>query len=173
MTKFDDAWVTREKAKRAWMAENGLYKSDDEHASCGVGLVVSIDGKKSRKVVENGIAALKAVWHRGAVDADGKTGDGCGLLLQKPDGFLRAVAQNELKITLADQYGIGAFMLNRDEAKAEAAKQAILDAGGEIRTLDDASRAAWVDAMKPVWSQFEGDVGADNIAAAQAINAES
>ncbi|MAC78998.1 MAG: C4-dicarboxylate ABC transporter [Rhodobacteraceae bacterium] len=51
------------------------------------------------------------------------------------------------------------------------ARQAILDAGGVIRELDADQRQAWVDAMKPVWSQFEGDVGADNIAAAQDINA--
>ena len=87
MTKFDEEWVAREEAKRAYMAEHGLYREDDEHASCGVGLVVSIDGKKSRTVVENGIAALKAVWHRGAVDADGKTGDGAGIHVQIPVPF--------------------------------------------------------------------------------------
>ena len=48
MTKYDDAWVAEEQAKRAWMAENGLYRDEDEHASCGVGLVVSIDGTNSR-----------------------------------------------------------------------------------------------------------------------------
>lgn len=53
----------------------------------------------------------------------------------------------------------------------EAAKQAILDAGGVVRQLTPEQRQAWVDAMKPVWDQFEGDVGADNIAAAQEINA--
>ena len=53
----------------------------------------------------------------------------------------------------------------------EQAKQAIIDAGGVVRTLDDASRAAWVDAMKPVWEQFREDVGQENIDAAQAINA--
>jgi C4-dicarboxylate-binding protein DctP len=52
----------------------------------------------------------------------------------------------------------------------EAAKQSILDAGGVVRQLSAEQRQAWVDAMKPVWSQFEGDVGADNIAAAQEIN---
>jgi C4-dicarboxylate-binding protein DctP len=63
----------------------------------------------------------------------------------------------------------------RNAAVAEvdaAARQAVLDAGGEIRELTAEQRQAWVDAMKPVWAQFEGDVGADNIAAAQAINAE-
>ena len=53
----------------------------------------------------------------------------------------------------------------------ESAKQAILDAGGEVRQLTPEQRAAWVAAMKPVWAEFEGDVGADNIAAAQEINA--
>ncbi|GAA0292410.1 glutamate synthase large subunit [Rhodovulum strictum] len=87
MTKFDAEWVAREEARRAFVAEHGLYRLDDEHASCGVGLVVAIDGKPSRKVVENGIDALKAVWHRGAVDADGKTGDGAGIHVQIPVPF--------------------------------------------------------------------------------------
>ncbi|WP_298570077.1 TRAP transporter substrate-binding protein [uncultured Aliiroseovarius sp.] len=56
------------------------------------------------------------------------------------------------------------------EVDAEA-RQAVLDAGGVIRELTDEQRQAWLEAMKPVWSQFEADVGADNIAAAQEINA--
>ena len=48
------------------------YKSDMEHDACGVGLIASTNGKKTRKVVEYGIEALKAIWHRGAVDADGE-----------------------------------------------------------------------------------------------------
>jgi glutamate synthase (NADPH/NADH) large chain len=87
MTAYDDAWVAQEENKRAWMAENSLYREEEEHASCGVGLVVSINGKASRKVVENGIDALKAIWHRGAVDADGKTGDGAGIHVQIPVPF--------------------------------------------------------------------------------------
>ncbi len=53
----------------------------------------------------------------------------------------------------------------------QANRQAVLDAGGTIRELTPEQRQAWVDAMKPVWAKFEADVGADNIAAAQAINA--
>jgi glutamate synthase (NADPH) large chain len=87
MTKYDAEWVKAEEAKRAFMAENGLYTEEEEHSSCGVGLVVSVDGKKSRKVVEAGIDALKAIWHRGAVDADGKTGDGAGIHVQIPVSF--------------------------------------------------------------------------------------
>ncbi len=87
MTKYDAEWVRAEEAKRKFMAENGLYSETEEHSSCGVGLVVSVDGKKSRKVVEAGIDALKAIWHRGAVDADGKTGDGAGIHVQIPVPF--------------------------------------------------------------------------------------
>lgn len=87
MTKYDEAWVAREEAKRAYMAENGLYSEEEEHSSCGVGLVVNIDGSSSRDVVLNGIKALKAIWHRGAVDADGKTGDGAGIHVQIPVNF--------------------------------------------------------------------------------------
>ncbi|MCO4841266.1 MAG: glutamate synthase large subunit, partial [Rhodobacteraceae bacterium] len=87
MTKYDAEWVRAEEEKRTFMAENGLYSEEEEHSSCGVGLVVSIDGKPTRSVVENGIAALKAIWHRGAVDADGKTGDGAGIHVQIPVPF--------------------------------------------------------------------------------------
>jgi len=88
MTKFDQDWMAREEAKRDWMAENGMYAHEEEHSSCGVGLVVSVDGKPSRRVVEAGINALKAIWHRGAVDADGKTGDGAGIHVQIPVSFI-------------------------------------------------------------------------------------
>ena len=66
-----------------------VYSPNMEHDACGVGLVVSTEGKKSRKVVEFGIQALKAVWHRGAIDADGKTGDGAGIHIEIPTDFLK------------------------------------------------------------------------------------
>jgi len=87
MTEYTAAWVAEEEARRAWMNTHSLYRAEDEHSSCGVGLVVSIDGTPSRRVVEHGIEALKAVWHRGAVDADGKTGDGAGIHVQIPVKF--------------------------------------------------------------------------------------
>ena len=84
MTQFDTAWAAAEKAKREWMEENGMFREEDEHSSCGVGLVGAKDGAPRRSVVEAGITALKAIWHRGAVDADGKTGDGAGIHVQIP-----------------------------------------------------------------------------------------
>ena len=69
------------------LSKNYVYSSEMEHDACGVGLIASTEGKKTRAVVEYGIEALKAVWHRGAVDADGKTGDGAGIHLEIPKNF--------------------------------------------------------------------------------------
>ena len=69
------------------LEQNHVYSKSMEHDACGVGLVASTEGKKSRKIVEYGIEALKAVWHRGAVDADGKTGDGAGIHIEIPYDF--------------------------------------------------------------------------------------
>ena len=63
------------------------YDATQEHDACGVGLVAALDGKRRRDVVQAGIDALKAVWHRGAVDADGKTGDGAGIHIEIPQDF--------------------------------------------------------------------------------------
>jgi len=69
------------------LIQSNVYNPRDEHDACGVGFVASTNGTKSRKIVEFGIQALKAVWHRGAVDADGKTGDGAGIHIEIPKFF--------------------------------------------------------------------------------------
>ncbi len=69
------------------LIDNNVYNSSQEHDACGVGFITSTEGKKTRQVVEYGIQALKAVWHRGAVDADGKTGDGAGIHIEIPKDF--------------------------------------------------------------------------------------
>ena len=79
--------VRQQRAEAERLARDGLYGPAEEHDACGVGLVASIDGTPRREVVEAGIKALKAVWHRGAVDADGKTGDGAGIHVQIPQDF--------------------------------------------------------------------------------------
>ena len=73
---------------KKFLQDNLAYDPSHEHDACGVGLVATTDGKKSRKIIEYGIEALKAVWHRGAVDADGKSGDGAGIQVEiSPDFF--------------------------------------------------------------------------------------
>jgi len=76
------------------LTKANAYYPSLEHDACGVGFVASTEGKKSRKVVEFGIQALKAVWHRGAVDADGKTGDGAGIHIEIPTDFFKERIEN-------------------------------------------------------------------------------
>ena len=128
MTKYDADWVKAEEAKRTWMAENGLYSEEEEHSSCGVGLVVSLDGKPSRKVVEAGIDALKAIWHRGAVDADGKTGDGAGIHVQIPAPFFyHQIERTGHKPRMDELMAIGQVFLPRTDFGAQETCRTIVE----------------------------------------------
>ena len=71
----------------------GLYDPAFERDSCGFGLIANLDDLPSHWVVETAISALARLTHRGAVAADGKTGDGCGLLIKFPESFMRSVAE--------------------------------------------------------------------------------
>ena len=82
-------FVAHWQRESARLTEAGVYDPSMEHDACGVGFVAATDGKPSRRVVEAGIAALKSVWHRGAVDADGATGDGAGIHVEIPQDFFR------------------------------------------------------------------------------------
>ena len=82
-------WVDDYRRNAEHLASHGMYLPQTETSACGVGLVASIDGTPRRDVVDAGIEALRALWHRGAVDADGKTGDGAGIHLQIPQEFFK------------------------------------------------------------------------------------
>ncbi|WP_425073860.1 glutamate synthase large subunit [Sagittula sp. S175] len=128
MTKYDAEWVRAEEAKRKWMSENGMYHESEEHSSCGVGLAVSLDGKPSRKVVEAGITALKAIWHRGAVDADGKTGDGAGIHVQIPAPFFYDQVERTGHTPRKDQLmAVGQVFLPRTDFGAQEACRTIVE----------------------------------------------
>ena len=73
-------------------ADWGLYRSAYDKDSCGFGLIASLDDSPSHWVLQTAISSLNRLTHRGAIAADGKTGDGCGLLIKTPARFLRAVA---------------------------------------------------------------------------------
>ena len=81
--------IERQDQMARHLAENGMYLPETETANCGVGMVASIDGQPRRSVVLSAIEALGQIWHRGAVDADGKTGDGAGIHLQIPQEFFK------------------------------------------------------------------------------------
>jgi len=128
MTKYDADWMRAEEAKRKWMAENGLYSEEEEHSSCGVGLVVSVDGKASRKVVDAGIDALKAIWHRGAVDADGKTGDGAGIHVQIPVPFFYdQIRRTGHEPNLEELIAVGQVFLPRTDFGAQEQCRTIVE----------------------------------------------
>ncbi len=128
MTTHDPAWAAREDARRAWMAEHGLYNPADEHSSCGVGLVVALDGQPRRSVVESGISALKSIWHRGAVDADGKTGDGAGIHLQFPVAFFHDAIRRTGHEPVTDQLmAVGQVFLPRTDFNAQERSRTIVE----------------------------------------------
>ncbi|MCP4410457.1 MAG: hypothetical protein GY807_22485 [Gammaproteobacteria bacterium] len=68
----------------------GLYRHEFEKDGCGFGLIAQMDGVASHWLVRTAIQSLGRLTHRGAITADGKTGDSCGILLKKPEAFLRA-----------------------------------------------------------------------------------
>ncbi len=80
-------WHEERDARAQHLAQHGLYNPADEHDACGVGLIAAIDGEPRREIVEKAIEGLRNMWHRGAVDADGKTGDGAGIHIQLPQAF--------------------------------------------------------------------------------------
>ena len=128
MKKIDRDWATNEADKRSWMNENSMYRENFEHASCGVGMVVSIEGKPSRKVVELGIDALKAIWHRGAVDADGKTGDGAGIHVQIPVSFFYdQIERTGHKPRQNELIAVGQVFLPRADFGAQETCRAIVE----------------------------------------------
>ena len=100
----------------------GLYRVDEFKDNCGFGLIAHIKGKASHGLLQTAIESLTCMTHRGGIAADGKTGDGCGLLMQKPDGFFRSVLKSDYDIELAQEYGVGAIMFGQDDEKTRYAQ---------------------------------------------------
>ncbi|MEM7728535.1 MAG: glutamate synthase large subunit [Pseudomonadota bacterium] len=116
-------WLDDYTAKRDALIDANAYDPAHEKSSCGVGLVASIDGSPRRDVVEKSIQALKNVWHRGAVDADGKTGDGAGIRLDIPQAFFRAQVEETGHKPSTAKIAVGMIFLPRlDMATQEAAR---------------------------------------------------
>ena len=136
MTEQTDivSWMA---AERARLQHEGLYRADEEHDSCGVGLVAALDGKASRRVVTAAIDALKAVWHRGAVDADGKTGDGAGIHVEIPRAFFEEHIERTGHAPKPGLIAVGQVFMPRtnlgdQESCRQIVETEIIDAGYEI-----------------------------------------
>ncbi|MEQ1509738.1 MAG: glutamate synthase large subunit, partial [Sphingopyxis sp.] len=119
------------------LAEHGMVRPEFEGDACGVGLIAAIDGAPQRRVVEAAVNALKAVWHRGAVDADGKTGDGAGVHLDLPARFFDDAIANSGHKVRPNRLAVGMIFLPRTDLGAQETcrtlvESAIIDAGYTI-----------------------------------------
>ncbi len=120
-------WLNDFEQKRDVLIEANAYDPEHERANCGVGLVASVDGTPRRDVVEKSIQALKNVWHRGAVDADGKTGDGAGIRLDIPQEFFRAQVEETGHKASSAKIAVGMIFLPRTDFNAQEAARTIVE----------------------------------------------
>src|SRR5437764_8860740 len=93
----------------------GLYDGQHEHDACGVAFVADMHGRRSNAIVQDALTALHNLDHRGASGAEVNTGDGAGILLQVPDGFLRSVVGFELP--KAGAYAVGLAFVPADDGE--------------------------------------------------------
>ena len=112
------SWLERYNRNKKTLIDANLYDPSQEHDACGVGFIASIDGIPNRRVVISGIEALKAVWHRGAVDADGKTGDGAGIHVEIPKLFFEEEVKKTGHEIMEGDLGIGMIFLPRNDYSA-------------------------------------------------------
>jgi glutamate synthase (NADPH/NADH) large chain len=127
MTMTTETDTERFQRNRRLLIDGHAYDPSSERDACGVGLVCAIDGQPRREVVELAIKALKAVWHRGAVDADGKTGDGAGILLSVPQDFFAAHVEAIGHTLRPGPIAVGQVFLPRTDLGAQEAARTIVE----------------------------------------------
>ena len=107
-----------------------LYKKDSFKDNCGFGLIANLEGKPSRQIVINSIEALKSMTHRGGIGSDGKTGDGCGLMLNINKDFFIKTIKNEQNINLSNRFAIGQLFYFKEFTLVKSKIQKILNEEG-------------------------------------------
>ena len=111
-------------SERAASGRQGLYRREFEHDNCGIGAVVNSKGIKSHQTVENALRIVENLEHRAGKDAEGKTGDGVGILLQISHRFFKKACEKaDISIGDAGEYGIAQLFLPQDELKRNQAKK--------------------------------------------------
>ena len=121
MTRLVETGVTANAASRP----RGLYRPEEFRDNCGFGLIAHIEGHPSHRLLQTAIESLTCMTHRGGIAADGKTGDGCGLLLQMPDAFMRSEAKATFDIELGSHYAVGMVFMAQDEARQKRARAGV------------------------------------------------
>ncbi|EEB77743.1 glutamate synthase domain family protein [marine gamma proteobacterium HTCC2148] len=102
----------------------GLYRPEEFRDNCGFGLIAHTSGDASHRLLQTAIESLTCMTHRGGIAADGKTGDGCGLLMQMPASFMRTLGKECFGADLNDSFAVGQMFLSKDSARASAARTA-------------------------------------------------
>ncbi|MFC3284402.1 glutamate synthase large subunit [Litchfieldella rifensis] len=103
----------------------GLHQPGEFRDNCGFGLIAHMEGRASHDLLKTAIESLTCMTHRGGIAADGKTGDGCGLLLKMPTGFMRAVAREALGVELGNGFAVGSIFLPDDDAREAYAREVL------------------------------------------------
>jgi len=122
-----NSFVKNYKKHKKFLEENHIYKESDEHSSCGVGLIASLDGESTRQVVEYGVQALSVLYHRGAIDADGLTGDGAGIQLSIPQKFFLEEIERTGHKPNEYPFGVGMIFLPRTDFAAQENSRTIVE----------------------------------------------
>ncbi len=121
------AFIDKWKRNKLLLEKNNIYNSEYEHSSCGVGLIASIKNIQSRKIVDLGVQALKCLYHRGAVDADGKTGDGAGIQLSIPEEFFIDKIERSGQKPNQLPFAVGMIFLPRTDFAAQEKSRSIVE----------------------------------------------
>lgn len=112
------------KEVREQQQQQGMYRPEFEHDNCGIGAVVNIKGKKTHDTVANALKIVEHLEHRAGKDAEGKTGDGVGILLQISHKFFKKACKKEgFEIGDEREYGIAQFFFPQHEIKRAQAKK--------------------------------------------------
>ncbi len=103
----------------------GLHQPGEFRDNCGFGLIAHMEGQASHDLLKTAIESLTCMTHRGGIAADGKTGDGCGLLLKMPTPFMQALAKEAFDAELGERFAVGVVFLSNDDAREAHARDTL------------------------------------------------
>lgn len=103
----------------------GLYSPEEFRDNCGFGLIAHSSGDASHRLLQVAIESLTCMTHRGGIASDGRTGDGCGLLMQMPDAFMRSLAKEHFGAESIGRLAVGQIFLNQDATAAQRGREAL------------------------------------------------
>ena len=145
----------------------GLYNPEEFRDNCGFGMIAHRHGVVSHRLLQTAIESLTCMTHRGGIAADGKTGDGCGLLLQMPSDFMRARARELLGRELKSTYAVGMVFMSSDAGSQARVREAFAVAAAEFNF----SVATW--RTVPTQSDVCGEIALEQLPAIEQVFLET